>query len=131
MKHNFPELNIVCNKKVTIQELKELLHLAVDANLPLGYIYINDIKVYPYIAWSDNLCQSKNIEDFDLIVSFEEFKAFIQGKGKYKEPFKEVLELNKEYKAEITKQQVNVGCQTFSHEIIKKLYESSQKALKS
>lgn len=44
---------------------------------------------------------------------------------------KEDLKLSGGYTATITKHNVKVGCQSFSHEIIKKLYQLSVKAQKS
>ncbi len=37
------------------------------------------------------------------------------------------VKLNDDYTAEVTKKSVKVGCQTFSHAIVKKLYEASVK----
>ena len=137
MKHNFPkDVRIICKDIHNLKQGKELLKLAVDFECPIGINTLNEIvnKLYPRFTWYGNvicLTSLKPENSRSIWVTFEEFKAFIQGKGVYIAPFKQELELNSEYKATVTKEYVKVGCQEFSHDVIKKLYQLSQKALKS
>jgi len=138
MKHNFPEdAVIICKHKHNLKQAKEIFHLAIDGDC---LIYENTLEIpvdtqYPYFLWENGKItqtfRTKEKYPGDLFVSFEEFKAFLQGKGKYNPPFKQELHLNSQYKAVITKENVTVGCQKFSHDTIKQLYQLSQKALKS
>lgn len=139
MKHNFPKnITIVCNEKHNLAQAKEILKLAIDADINIDQATL-EVKVdsdYPYFMVDKSLDLTQNMGKEsdaidDLVVNYEEFKAFFIGKGKYKPVFKEEIKLNSSYTAEITKANIIVGCQTFSHEILKKLYLSSQKAQKS
>ena len=138
MKHNFPEdVNVICTLKHNLKQAKEIFHLAIDGDclIKSGVLEIPVDKTFPYFMWDgENLTQTlKTKEKYpdDLYVSFEEFKAFLQGKGKYKAPFKEEIKISDSYTAVITKENVKVGCQIISHELAKQIYLSSQKALKS
>ena len=137
MKHNFPtDVPIACTHIHNLKEGKEILHLAIDGESPIGSGTTEKLidKAYPRFCWDDNkLTQTaSNIKSKEYIwVTFEEFKSFLQGKGKCNLPFKEELKLNDNYTAVVTKEEVEVGCQGFSHEIIKKLYQLSVKAQKS
>lgn len=130
MKHNFPDTLVYVDKKLTINELKEIVNLMMDCELELRYVGTAYIKKYPYIFWDGfKVAQTLSQKSFGICVSFTEFKKFLKGQGKC--PYIKNLQLNDEYDATITKENVKVGCQQFSHEIIKKLYLESQKALKS
>lgn len=134
--HNFPKgTEVVCKEKHNLKQGKEILNLCINNGVIIGketQREVVDIK-YPYFVYSgDTLDLRKDYNDFSiLIVTLEEFKQFIIGKGKYKAPFNEELELNEEYTAIITKEDIAVGCQKFSHDTVKKLYLLSQKAQKS
>lgn len=137
--HNFPKgIDVVCTHKHNLKEAKEIFHLCIDNDVNIYHKTFQDPVNDKYENFVfDNYeglsqIQFNNKKDNNhLYVSFEEFKAFIQGKGKYNPSFKEELKLNDIYLAVITKQNIMVGCQEFSHETIKKLYQLSQKALKS
>lgn len=137
-KHNFPsDTNIVCFEKLNEEQVIEILHLAIDHNIkfPKYIIETKVDKLYPYLMWNCNELNqtSRTQKEYpsDIWVTFEEFKMFCIGKGKYKKAFTQTLKLNKDYSAVVTKQSIKVGCQTFDHSIIKQLYTLSQKALKS
>ena len=138
MKHNFPEgVSIGCTHVHNLKEGKEILHLAIDSDCAIYEEVFNNIadKQYPRFYWGKNdkkISQTYADEgDDDYIwVSFTEFKLFLQGKGKYKTPFKETLKLSNDYTATVTKKDVKVGCQTFTHNTIKLLYQLSLKAQK-
>jgi hypothetical protein len=136
--HNFPkDIQVICTKKHTLAEAKEIFHLCIDNNVNIYYKTLKEPvdKEYPYFVFEDDeIAQSwatKKEDPQHFYVSLEEFKAFIQGKGKYTFPFKETVELNSDYSAVITKNSIKVGYQEFSHDKIKELYLLSQKALKS
>jgi hypothetical protein len=139
MKHNFPEyVNVTLKQKCTINQIKELLKLAIDQDINIASGIFKDLKKDNTTIFWDGyneicVCQNDPIDacNTDLFVSLKEFKAFFEGKGKYTLPFNETLELNSEYKAEVTKENIKVGCQTFSHNKVAELYKLSQKALKS
>lgn len=134
--HNFPkDVQIVCKEKHTLEQSKEILKLCVDNDVPIYSSYIFNDKVreeYPYYLWDGtSLMRVRMYVNSNIAVSLEEFKQFIIGKGKYKVPFNKELKLNSEYTAIVTKEKIIVGCQQFSHDIVKKLYLLSQKAQKS
>lgn len=139
MKHNFPKnVSIGCTLVHNLKQGKEILHLAIDGGCEIYSKTITEIidKKYPRFCWDDSrqeLCLTSDlINDKNYIwVSFEQFKAFLQGKGKYTVPFKQELQLNSQYKAIVTKNDIKVGCQSFTHDVVKKLYQLSLKAQKS
>lgn len=130
--HNFPNHIYVTVKNVTLTQAKTILKLCIDAKLPFNedmilnpvdseYChYFYDYNEKNYISQSDKIADKD-----DIVVSFTEFCNYIKGKGKIiKPPYKKEIVLNSSYKAVITSQKVEVGCQTFSHEVIKSLYEA-------
>lgn len=138
MKHNFPKgKNIICGQKLSLAQTKEIFKMCIDVDI---LIYKETLEKpvdesYPYLVFEDDiltqLINKDRNSNRDLIVSFEEFKAFLRGKGKYKEPPKPItLKLNDEYNAEISKSGIKVGCQIFTHESIDKLYALSKKMRK-
>jgi len=140
--HNFPNnIDVVCKIKHTKEQALEIFKLAIENNLLISVITQKTPlrKDYPYFCWDgkdeEMLVLSDGIADTsdetNLFVSLTEFKAFILGKGKYTLPFNKALELNSGYKAVVTKQSIKVGCQEFTHDKIKELYQLSQKALKA
>lgn len=139
MKHNFPtDVSIVCTHIHNLKEGKEILHLAVDGECPVYGDVLKTIvnKKYPRFYWDgdeNSLCQTSARIGYKgyIWVSLEEFKAFLQGKSKYKTPFKQELKLNSSYTATVSKDNVKVGCQSFTHDVVKKLYQLSLKAQKS
>lgn len=139
MKHNFPEgVSIGCTHVHNLKEGKEILHLAIDGSCKISTGATEKIadKDYPRFCWDNiakELCEtSDEVGNKDYIwVSFAEFKEFLKGKSKYKTPFKETLKLSNDFTATITKENVKVGCQTFTHNTIKLLYQLSLKAQKS
>ena len=139
MKHNFPtDVSIACTHIHNLKEGREILHLAIDGNCPINSATSKTVldKVYPKFFFDkeyQRISQTKAITgDKEYIwVSFEEFKAFLKGKGKCKLPFKQDLRLSSSYTATVSKENVKVGCQTFTHDIIKQLYQLSLKAQKS
>ena len=136
--HNFPKnISVVCKEELTLKQAKEILKLALENNV----IIHEDTQrepvdiIYPYfifehndeILTQDRECNNKN----KLNVSLREFKNFIQGKGIYKEPFSKIIKLNDKHEAIVTKENIKVGCQSFTHVKLKELYLLSQEALKS
>lgn len=133
MAHNFPGL-VMIDRALTLTEAKELLKLAIDAEMPIYHEVFKTLvdKEYPYYCYNHgNITQTcvKQTDNKYLIVSFNEFKQFMVGKGKL--PYRKKLTLNDSYEAIVTKTNITVGCQTFTHDAIAKLYKISQKALKS
>lgn len=138
MKHNFPpDKVVICKQKLTLAQTKEIFKMCIDVDIP---IYEDTLKkplddVYPFLIFSSNNTLSQDtgcwIDNSYIEVSHAEFKAFLRGKGKYTPPPKPItLSLNDEYDAEISKDGVKVGCQTFTHEIIDKLHALSKKMRK-
>ncbi len=136
--HNFPNHINVSVANVTEKQAKTILKLCIDNDVDIASETIEDKinKRYPnYHFEFENQeitqnCADSNDNEYHF-VSFNEFCNYIKGKGiKIKPPFKQELVLNGSYKAIVTKENVKVGCQEFSHDIIKKLYEASQEALK-
>src|SRR5690606_19348287 len=130
MRHNFPkefEYITIETPNLPKNKLKELFRLCIDAEIEIGDgAYSN--REYPYTSFCSNqLIKVTKIDLEDVPVTFEEFKLFIQGKGKYKPQVREFLQLNDEYTAEVTKQRVKVGRSIFTHEKIARLYKLSQK----
>ena len=134
--HNFPKnIEVVCKQKHTLAQGKEILKLCIENGIVIPECTQKEIvdSTYPYFLYDDKvLNQTYDLDGKNrLKVTLQEFKQFIVGEGKYQAPFTQELKLNDEYKAVVTKEKITVGCQEFSHEIIKKLYLLSQKALKS
>ncbi len=61
-------------------------------------------------------------------LSFDSIGTLINHVIKELNTFSEDIVLNASYTATVKKEAVTVGCQTFSHEAVKKLYESSVRA---
>jgi hypothetical protein len=144
MSHNFPKTfhYIICNEKLTAEQVKEIFYLAINAGIPIIEKIQADVSIKEipfFIAFKkdisfnhESITYIDKIDINNLSVSFEDFKLFLQGKGVYVEKeLRKIIQLNKHYKAIVTKQNINVGCQIFSHETIKNLYELSQKILNS
>lgn len=138
MKHNFPEgVSIACTHVHNLKEGKEILKLAIDGDCLIYKEVLSKIvdKEYERFYWDKDdkyisqTCAEINDNEY-IWVSFEEFKAFLQGKGKCNLPFKQDLKLSDSYTATVTKDNVKVGCQTFTHNTIKLLYQLSLKAQK-
>lgn len=119
-------------KDVTLQQAKTILKLCIDNQVEFGSSLIrtpvgSDFPHY-YYNYDENIldqCDTITTEDIDVVVSFKEFCNYIKGVGKtIKPPFKKDVVLNSLYTATVTKQEVKVGCQTFNHDVIKKLYEA-------
>jgi hypothetical protein len=135
--HNFPSDINISVKNVTLIQAKTILKLCIDEDIDIyeGVVKIKVDSNYPnYHYDSDDNFMNYNRADNGhkryYFVSFSEFCNYIKGKGtKYKQPFKEEIALNDSYTAIITKKEITVGCQSFSHEIIEKLYNTSKKAL--
>ena len=135
--HNFPSDINISVKDVTLSQAKTILKLCIDEDIDI-YEDVVKFKVnsnYPNYHYDSNyniITQNNNDDKNDkyYFVSFSEFCNYIKGKGtKYKQLFKEEIKLNDSYTAIITKKGITVGCQSFSHEIIEKLYNTSKKAL--
>lgn len=138
MKHNFPkDITVVCTLKHNLKQAKEIFHLAIDGDCPIYQKTLENPvdKKYLYFRYDgENIhltARTKEAYPDELYVTFDEFKAFLQGKGKYKAPFKQEIKISDSYTAVITKQNVKVGCQILSHKLVEEIYLSSQKALKS
>lgn len=135
--HNFPEDKlIVCNKIHTLKEAKEIIKLCIDNEVPIEPSIINRLvnENYPRFIMNTNISHTSCDPMKYSIVSIEEFKNFIQGKGdekKINSPFEEKLELSYDYTATVTKEKIVVGCTSFSHERIAELYALSLKAQKA
>lgn len=134
MKHNFPDtMNVICSKKLNKGELKQIIGIAFDAGIKINSDNLPD-KSYPYTYCSEehelSCCNLSNPESNDMIVSWEEFKAFFLGKGNYTPPFKERIVLTSSYTAIVTKENIAVGCTIFSHQKLEELYLSSLKSQK-
>lgn len=132
--HNFTkDRYTVINKKLTINQINEILKLAIDEDLCIATSLQKNKRLnqkdYPYLGWDGwNITRFQN-HTGDIGVSIEEFILFMKGKGK--QPYQETLKLNDEYTAEITKEGVKVGCNYFSHKLIENLYKLSLKVQKS
>lgn len=134
MAHNFPG-SVLINKALTLAEAKELLKLAIDAEIPIYHEVFKTLvdEKYPYYCYNDGNITQTSTHPTDsskyFVVTLDEFKQFMIGKGKL--PYREKVTLNDSYEAIVTKTNITVGCQTFTHDAIAKLYKISQKALKS
>lgn len=140
--HNIPKnVEIICTKNITAKDASEILKLCIDANVHFDFAGMEDAvdPVYPnYSIENGELKQCKfdlkDKEENEYPVSIEQFKAFLKGKGNVealKIPFKERITLSDQRDAVVTKEGISVGCEQFSHDVIKKLYQLSQKAQRS
>jgi hypothetical protein len=134
MTHNFQD-KVAIYHELSITEVKELLKLAIDCEVSVNGEIINKLvnPQFPYYCWDgDKITQMSCIpkeESKYRWITLTEFTQYMKGKGK--EQFKKELTLNSNYKATITKDNITVGCQTFTHETLDKLYELSLKARNS
>ena len=134
MKHNFPNnIDIICNQKLTtIKQVKDILKKCIDLEIPISCGVIKDPspKEYPYIGWDSD---DKEITLFGeciekegyLITNKAEFDEFMQGTSDLLKT--KTIQLNDEYSAVISRKNVIVGCQHFSHEKIEELYNAIKK----
>lgn len=128
--HNFPKHMYVTLKDVTEKQAKTILKLCIDNSLEFdSSMIITPVNSqYPHYFWdndSEIISQADTVSDEnDKAVSFTEFCNYIKGKGKeIKPPFKQEVRLSSTYTAIVTKEGIKVGCTTFTHEVIKQLYE--------
>lgn len=78
---------------------------------------------FPYLKWDGEcLCQTTNWKGMEKYSLGQFMNKFMN--------ISHTVRLNSEYLATVTKENVKVGCQTFSHEVIDKLYEASQEVRK-
>lgn len=94
----------------------------------------NMISINPYINISH--IYSKQIFGSDDILSankqeYPTIGEFIQAVIQETNEFHAKVKLNRDYTADVTKESIQVGCQDFTHEAIKTLYEKSVEAQKS
>lgn len=91
------------------------------------------------MAWQINRIDlsayTYNVDQGNKEVSPSEFIAFLcQHSTKNNtvvKPYEKLVSLNEEYRANVTKANVKVGCQTFSHSVIADLYNASVEAQKA
>jgi hypothetical protein len=123
-------------KNVTEKQAKTILKLCIDNNLKFdSRMIITPVdSEYPHYFWhfsKETISQCNIISGIttDIIISFTEFCNYIKGKGKeIKPPFKQEVKLSDNYNAIVTKEGIKVGCTTFTHEVIKQLYETCLKS---
>jgi len=136
--HNFPDLG--CSQYIYVtgsfsETQKKRLWEALPGS-GLG-MYNSDIIRWltqgesqpKYVACKRSLTALSHVDSKDIQVSPEEFINYVLGRGK--ELHKPVtIELNSVYTAIVTKDKITVGCQEFSHEVLKKLYKASKQVSK-
>lgn len=100
------------------------------------------------IAWRHTRCPKEGERPLDgsgfdywsgqsdaELVSPSEFVKFLSENAaknnKVIKPYEKLISLNEEYRANVTKANVKVGCQTFSHSVIADLYNASIEAQKA
>ena len=135
MAHNFPQgCNVILDQELDLPLAKTVLKTLLQEDIPASDILFEDGLIdstYRYIGWDGEdiekitLFWDKNPSPTDLIVTLEEFKKFCKGRGTQEIPVVKELELNSNYKAIVTKKDIQVGCQTFDHKTLADLYKLS------
>jgi len=135
--HNFPDLGpsqyIYVTDKFSETQKKRLWEALPGSGLTLSpdsQIWLLRGKSQPkFVAGGKSLTTLFHVDREDIKVSPEEFINYVLGRGK--ELHKPVtIELNSNYTAIVTKDKITVGCQEFSHEVLKKLYKASKQVSK-
>lgn len=145
MTHNFPvNTYVFVDRNLTRDELKEVIILAIkaDINVPetLDELLSEQAREFRISVDVDFDLYSHNLDEFNeeeiVILSYKDFLKFFKGKGdksllKLQRPPKPPkpisIALNGLYTAEIDKNCVKVGCQTFTHSVIEEVYQAIQK----
>jgi hypothetical protein len=127
MKHQLKEKDTLAN--VTAEQWEVIKAIAKHNDIPIYPPRIEDgfpDSGHPHLTYNMELAGNCTREGDNARkwLSFETFIAKML--GTYKDPNIEVV-LNDSYTAIVSKDSVKVGCQTFSHEKIKELYEATQK----
>jgi hypothetical protein len=125
MKHQLKENDTLAN--VTAEQWAVIKAIAQKQGIPIykdNLSYTYPYKVFPHIKMHSDgdICGCRI--DYSAIP----FETFISKMlGIYKGPNIEVV-LNNSHTAIVSKDSVKVGCQTFTHEAIERLYNASKEA---
>lgn len=77
-------------------------------------------RKYPYLVWDGtDICQSSDPRGYQIV----DFKTFMSALSSYKN--KNVF-LNENYTATVNENEVEVGCQSFPIDVIKKIIETHE-----
>ena len=133
MAHNFPT-----NKEVVIRgvldyaEQKTILLKAAQHGCPvyrdtLNRIFeVGSIREYDTLIFSqESICgvESSTSHTGRHVVSVKQFIDFIIGEGSLVEPI--TIKLTNDYSAVINQDNIQVGCQIISHEVLEQVYKAS------
>lgn len=134
-KHNFPETEhaVIIGKVLTKVQCEKILLLAFKSKVAVGKEFFDEHEGPSFVGFSRGAEQDEIVlydncdnEDGSIILTFDEFCAYLQGKGNTKK-FPVFVELNEEHTAEVSIHGIKVGCKEFTHDAIEKLYKQSKK----
>ena len=129
MKHQLKENDTLAN--VTAEQWAVIKAIAKANDVPIFRTTLE--REYPCENYAHlsmlqgDLAGNRCIDGSDVALSFETFISKML--GTYKDPNIEVV-LNDRHTAIVSKDSVKVGCQTFSYEVIERLYNASKEATK-
>lgn len=136
--NNFPDLGpsqyIYVTDKFSETQKKQLWEALLGSGLDISetvskWLLQNKDQPHYVGGEKEGLSSLIHVDSKDIQVSPEEFINYVLGRGK--ELHKPVsIELNSDYTAIVTKDKITVGCQEFSHEVLKKLYKASKQVRK-
>jgi len=124
MKHNLKENDAVAN--VTAEQLEVVKTIANQNGIAICETFLKEgLKKYPafFFASNSEIAGTQNSYHLRNYMKFEKFILKMMGK----EVFTPIeVKLNDSYKAVVTPESVKVGCQEFTHQAIKEVYEATQ-----
>jgi len=100
-KHNFPNMAIICEEKITLESYKKVLKLCFDNDVCISDLFIKKplSDEYIYFGW-DGERISRYSHNNDLKkMSFNDFKKFFTGSGEIFKEDKKELVVGKWYKS--------------------------------
>lgn len=124
MKHNLKENDAVAN--VTAEQLEVVKTIANQNGIAICETFLKEgLKKYPafFFASNSEIAGTQNSYHLRNYMKFEKFILKMMGK----EVFTPIeVKLNDSYTAVVTPESVKVGCQEFTHQAIKEVYEATQ-----
>ena len=135
MAHNFPtKKEVVIKGTLDLADQKAILMKAAQYGCPvyedtLKRIFeVGNIREYNTLIFSnDSICgtESRISHSGRHVVSVQQFIDFIRGEGSLVKPI--TIKLTNDYSATINQDNIQVGCQIISHEVLEQVYLASVK----
>jgi hypothetical protein len=122
LKHGDTLANVTAEQLNVIKEIAEIRGIEV-----CSYFLKKGLSAFPNIIIVNGIIAGLAVTNTDNEISFETFISKML--GTYKDPNIEVV-LNDSHTAIVSKDSIKVGCQTFTHEAIERLYNASKEATK-